>query len=76
VNRVIQLPAQLALIAVPVVGWFVEDWGATTLVVYWFETVAACTEFGVPAVGAGHTVSSYPLSPQTRCGRAYSRPGR
>jgi hypothetical protein len=43
VNRVIQLPAQLALIAIPVVGWFAQDWsGATTLAVYWFETVAAC----------------------------------
>ncbi|WP_264079603.1 DUF6498-containing protein, partial [Mycolicibacter algericus] len=42
-NRFIQLPAQLALIAIPVVGWFAQDWsGATTLAVYWFETVAAC----------------------------------
>jgi hypothetical protein len=32
----------LAVIAVPVVGWFVGGWaGGTTLVVYWFETVAA-----------------------------------
>lgn len=42
-NRFVQLPAQLALIAIPVVGWFAQDWsGATTLAVYWFETVAAC----------------------------------
>lgn len=33
--------AALAIIAVPAVGWFVEGWsGATTLVVYWFETLA------------------------------------
>ena len=32
----------LAVIAVPVVGWFVGGWaGGTTLVVYWFETVSA-----------------------------------
>ena len=35
--------ALVAVIAVPVVGWFVEDWsGATTLAVYWFENVAVC----------------------------------
>ncbi|MDF2825591.1 MAG: hypothetical protein K0R68_2999 [Mycobacterium sp.] len=33
----------LAVIAVPLVGWFTQDWsGATTLAVYWFETLAAC----------------------------------
>jgi len=33
--------AALAIIAVPLFGWFVEGWsGATTLVVYWFETLA------------------------------------
>ncbi|KAA0092661.1 hypothetical protein CIW49_28045 [Mycolicibacterium sp. P1-18] len=32
----------LAVVAVPVVGWFAGGWaGGTTLVVYWFETVAA-----------------------------------
>jgi hypothetical protein len=29
--------------AVPAAGWFIEDWSAgTTLLVYWFENVAAC----------------------------------
>lgn len=33
----------IAVIAVPVIGWFIEGWsGATTLAVYWFETVAGC----------------------------------
>jgi cytochrome b561 len=33
----------IGVIAVPIFGWFVDDWsGATTLAVYWFETVAAC----------------------------------
>lgn len=32
----------LAVVAVPAVGWFIGGWaGGTTLVVYWFETVAA-----------------------------------
>ncbi len=32
----------LGVVAVPVVGWFGRDWsGATTLAVYWFETLAA-----------------------------------
>jgi hypothetical protein len=43
VTRIIHLLALLALNAVPVAGWFAEGWSAgTTLVVYWFETVAAC----------------------------------
>lgn len=42
-TRAIHLLTALAVIGVPAVGWFVEDWsGATTLAVYWFETVAAC----------------------------------
>ncbi len=33
----------VAVNAVPAAGWFIEDWSAgTTLVVYWFENVAAC----------------------------------
>lgn len=33
----------LAVIAVPVAGWFVDDWaGGTTLAVYWFENIATC----------------------------------
>ncbi|MGB3481010.1 MAG: DUF6498-containing protein [Mycobacterium sp.] len=33
----------LGVIAVPALGWFIADWsGATTLAVYWFETVAGC----------------------------------
>jgi hypothetical protein len=43
VTRIVHLLALLAVNAVPVAGWFVEGWSAgTTLVVYWFETVAAC----------------------------------
>lgn len=35
--------ALLGAIGVPVFGWFVADWsGLTTLVLYWFETVAVC----------------------------------
>lgn len=42
-TRLIHALAVIAVIAVPVVGWFVVGWtGATTLVVYWFETVAVC----------------------------------
>ncbi len=42
--RSIHLLTLLAVIAVPVIGWFVDDWsGATTLLVYWSESVAACT---------------------------------
>ncbi|MGN7781202.1 DUF6498-containing protein [Mycolicibacterium sp. 22603] len=41
-NRVVHLVSTLGVIAVPVFGWFTQDWsGATTLAVYWFETVAA-----------------------------------
>lgn len=41
-TRSVHLLALLAVIGVPAVGWFVDDWsGATTLAVYWFETVAA-----------------------------------
>jgi cytochrome b561 len=43
VTRIVHLLALLAVNAVPLAGWFVEGWSAgTTLVVYWFETVAAC----------------------------------
>lgn len=42
-NKAVHLLVALAVIAVPLTGWFVEDWsGGTTLAVYWFETVAAC----------------------------------
>jgi hypothetical protein len=42
VTRIVHLLALLAVNAVPAAGWFVEGWSAgTTLVVYWFETVAA-----------------------------------
>ena len=42
-TRIVHLLALLTVNAVPVAGWFVEGWSAgTTLVVYWFETLAAC----------------------------------
>jgi hypothetical protein len=42
VTRVVSPLILLAVVAVPVAGWFVGGWaGGTTLVVYWFETVAA-----------------------------------
>jgi uncharacterized protein DUF6498 len=42
-TRIVHPLTLLAVIAVPAVGWFVEEWsGGTTLLVYWFETVAAC----------------------------------
>lgn len=42
VIRVVHLVSMLGVIAVPVFGWFTQDWsGGTTLAVYWFETVAA-----------------------------------
>ena len=42
-TRIVHVLALLVVNAVPVAGWFVEGWSAgTTLVVYWFETVAAC----------------------------------
>ena len=41
-TRSVHLLTLLAVIAVPVIGWFVDGWsGATTLLVYWFENVAA-----------------------------------
>lgn len=43
VTRVVHLISALGVIAVPVFGWFTQDWsGGTTLAVYWFETLAAC----------------------------------
>ncbi len=42
-RRIIHLLTLLVVNAVPVAGWFVGGWSAgTTLVVYWFETLAAC----------------------------------
>lgn len=42
-TRIVHLLTLLAVNAVPAAGWFVEGWSAgTTLVVYWFETLAAC----------------------------------
>ena len=42
-SRVLHILIALSVIAVPVIGWFVGGWsGATTLAVYWFETVASC----------------------------------
>ncbi|MDV3127074.1 DUF6498-containing protein [Mycobacterium sp. 21AC1] len=42
-TRIVHALTTLAVIAVPALGWFTQDWsGATTLAVYWFETVAAC----------------------------------
>ncbi|WP_163887304.1 DUF6498-containing protein [Mycolicibacterium hippocampi] len=41
--RSVHLLTLLSVVAVPFIGWFVGDWsGATTLLVYWFENVAAC----------------------------------
>jgi Family of unknown function (DUF6498) len=43
VTRVVHLLTLVAVNAVPAVGWFIEDWSAgTTLLVYWFENIAAC----------------------------------
>lgn len=43
VTRMAHVLTLLGVIAVPVIGWFAADWsGATTLVVYWFETLAVC----------------------------------
>ncbi len=42
VHRILHVLSVLGVIAVPVVGWFTQNWsGATTLAVYWFETLAA-----------------------------------
>lgn len=42
-TRIAHLATVLAVIAVPVIGWFTQNWsGATTLVVYWFETATGC----------------------------------
>lgn len=41
-TRAVHVVSLLALIIVPAAGWFTHGWsGATTLVVYWFETAAA-----------------------------------
>ena len=43
VTRIVHLLTLVAVNAVPAAGWFIEDWSAgTTLLVYWFENVAAC----------------------------------
>jgi cytochrome b561 len=43
VTRFIHPLTLLAVIAVPVAGWFGDNWsGGTTLAVYWFETIATC----------------------------------
>jgi hypothetical protein len=43
VTRFVHPLTLLGIVAVPIVGWFFEDWsGPTTLAVYWFENVAAC----------------------------------
>jgi Family of unknown function (DUF6498) len=43
VTRIVNLLTLLAVNAVPATGWFAGGWSAgTTLIVYWFETVAAC----------------------------------
>lgn len=48
VSRITHVMTVLAVIAVPAVGWFVDGWsGATTLVVYWFETLAGSLLIGV-----------------------------
>ena len=42
-HRLLHAVLGVAVAAVPAVGWFVGDWTAgTTLLVYWFETVASC----------------------------------
>lgn len=42
-TRAAHLLTLLGVVAVPLLGWFAADWsGATTLAVYWFETVVAC----------------------------------
>lgn len=39
--RLTHLVAALTVVGIPFLGWFVEGWsGATTLLVYWFETLA------------------------------------
>ena len=43
VLSVVHIVAAAAVVAVPLLGWFTQHWsGATTLVVYWFETAAGC----------------------------------
>lgn len=47
-TRLAHVATLLAVIAVPVIGWFTQNWsGATTLVVYWFETAAGCAFIAV-----------------------------
>ncbi len=46
--RFAQFATLLGVIAVPALGWFTQGWsGATTLVVYWFETALGCTLIAV-----------------------------
>ena len=50
-SRIVHVLIALAVIAVPVIGWFAGGWsGATTLAVYWFETVASCLLVSVRAL--------------------------
>ncbi len=42
-SRIFHALILVAVTAVPAAGWFFEEWSAgTTLLVYWFENVAAC----------------------------------
>ncbi|MET0455399.1 MAG: DUF6498-containing protein [Mycobacterium sp.] len=42
-THIVHLLTLLGVVGVPALGWFGGQWsGGTTLVVYWFETVAAC----------------------------------
>jgi hypothetical protein len=74
VTRIVHLLTLLAVNAIPAVGWFVEEWSAgTTLVVYWFETVAACAFVSARIVAhqrwsprSGHVRYQAPKSNQQR----------
>ena len=55
VTRIVHLLTLLAVNAIPAAGWFTAGWSAgTTLVVYWFETFAACAFVSARIVAHQH----------------------
>jgi uncharacterized protein DUF6498 len=74
VTRFVHLLTLLAVNAVPAAGWFADGWSTgTTLIVYWFETVAACLFVAARILAhrrwnprRGHFTYQAPKSPRTR----------
>jgi hypothetical protein len=81
VTRFVHLLTLLAVNAIPATGWFAGGWSAgTTLIVYWFETVAACLFVAARIVvhrrwnpRRGHFTYQAPKSARTRSQSSFLR---